>query len=269
MADLTFDKVAAAYDRFLGRWSRLYIPGLISALQLRPGDRVLDVAAGTGEAARACRAEVGNQGTVIASDVSLAMLRIAHAKSAGQRIAMLASAGQRLACATARFDGVICVLGLMFLPDPVDGLREMRRVLRPGGRLAVAVWAAPDRVPLVTIMLEALVHHLPDERKAIGRAFSLSNPRRLASLIEGAGFAEVSVTRATRELAFESFEDYWGPIEDGGSRASVPYRELSRDAQDSIRAAVRRRLGMFASGERFVMQVDMLFATGRRPPRDS
>jgi len=140
----------------------------------------------------------------------------------------------------------------------------MHRVLRPGGRLALSVWAASDRVPLVTIMLEALVRYLPEERKAIGRAFSLSDPRHLASLIEGAGFAEVSVTRETRELAFESFQDYWGPVEDGGSRASAPYRELPPSAQESVRAEVRRRLGGFAVGERFVMEVDMLLASGRR-----
>jgi ubiquinone/menaquinone biosynthesis C-methylase UbiE len=264
MADLTFDKAAAAYDRFMGRWSRLYIPSLVSALQLRPGDRVLDVAAGTGEAALACTTAVGEHGIVIASDVSVAMLRIARAKAPDQRIVMLASEGQGLACAPASFDAVICVLGLMFFPDPLAGLKEMHRVLRPGGRLALSVWATPDRVPLVTIMLEALVHYLPDERQAIGKAFSLSDPRHLASLMEGAGFAEVSVTRATRELAFESFEDYWGPVEDGGSRASAPYRELPRDAQESIRAEVRRRLGVFASGGRFLMEVDMLFAIGRR-----
>jgi hypothetical protein len=74
----------------------------------------------------------------------------------------------------------------------------------------------------------------------------------------------VSVTRETRELAFESFHDYWGPVEDGGSRASAPYRELPPDAQESVRAEVRRRLGVFAMGERFVMEVDMLLGSGRR-----
>ena len=59
MTEVTFDKAAAAYDRFMGRWSRLYIPALISAMQIKPGDRVLDVAAGTGEAAFACAAVVG------------------------------------------------------------------------------------------------------------------------------------------------------------------------------------------------------------------
>ena len=72
------------------------------------------------------------------------------------------------------------------------------------------------------------------------------------------------MTRATRALVFESFEDYWGPFEDGGSRASLPYRGLPGEVQEGIRAEVRRRLGAFTSGGQFVMEVDMLFATGRR-----
>jgi ubiquinone/menaquinone biosynthesis C-methylase UbiE len=260
---LTFDQAAAAYDQYMGRWSRLFVSSLIEGVQLSPGEHVLDVAAGTGEATLACERAVRSAGVVVATDISVPMLTMARRK-AGGALRIVASAGQALPFRAGSFDVIACVLGLMFFPDPVAGLREFRRVLRPGGRVALSVWPRIDQVSLVNIFVEALAAHLPDERRAIEQAFSLADEAQLSTLLQTAGFTEHAIRSERRRLTFESFDDYWGPIEAGGSRASVPYRALPAQVQDEIRGDVRRRLRPFEADGRFAMDVTMLLATARR-----
>jgi len=139
---LTFDDVATAYDDFMGRWTRLYVPALLRAAHVAPGQRVLDMATGTGESASMAADAVGARGTIVGVDVSLPMLRGALAKPGARPIRLAAMDGQALALRHEIFDTVISQLGLMFFPSRVAGVREARRVLRPGGRFAALVWGA-------------------------------------------------------------------------------------------------------------------------------
>src|SRR5262252_941132 len=152
----SFDAGAVAYDRFTGRWSRLYVPSLLSAAGIERGHTVLDVAAGTGQATIVLASRVGDAGRVVAVDLSPSMLSVAAGKTAGLPARFAIMDGQRLACRSRSFDAVVCQLGLMFFPDPLRGLAEFHRVLRSGGRTAVQVWSRPDRVPYFGILADAL-----------------------------------------------------------------------------------------------------------------
>ena len=112
---------ASAYDRWIGRWSRLFIPSLLRAAGIATGHRVLDVATGTGEAAMAAISLVGPMGVVIGADISAAMLGAAGARLP-ESYRSVVTDGQALAFCDASFDSVLCQLGLMFFPDPARGL---------------------------------------------------------------------------------------------------------------------------------------------------
>ena len=141
MKGLTYDAGAAAYDSFTGRWSLAFAPTVLAVAGVTVGQTVLEVAAGTGGLTVMAASAVRSSGRVIATDLSLPMLRVGKGKITGLPVRLVVMDGQDLACRDRSFDVVICQLGLMFLPDPRRGLREFRRVLREHGRLAVQVWS--------------------------------------------------------------------------------------------------------------------------------
>src|SRR5215469_18035123 len=135
----------SAYDRWIGRWSRLFVPAVLEAVDVRPDCSVLDVSTGTGEAASMVLPIVGSSRFVVGADISPAMLKAARDRMRASSFLSVAADGQALPFRDGCFDVVICQLGLQFFPDPASGLREFRRVLRAGGCAAVCpLHARPD-----------------------------------------------------------------------------------------------------------------------------
>src|SRR5262249_23622094 len=114
----------AGYDRCTGDWSRLFVPAVVAAAEVVATDRILDVATGPGEAAALALAQVGPAGLVVGADISLAMLDAAQTRFAGARFQSVVADGQALPFADGTFDAVLCLLGLIFFPDPAQGLHE-------------------------------------------------------------------------------------------------------------------------------------------------
>jgi ubiquinone/menaquinone biosynthesis C-methylase UbiE len=263
LKDMPFDAGAAAYDQVTGRWSRTFRSALLAAAGVTGGQTVLDVAAGTGGLAEMAASHVGGSGRVIATDISLPMLRAAQEKVAGLPVHAVAMDGQDLACRDGSCDVVLCQLGLMFFPDVGRGLREFRRVLRPNGRVAVQVWSTPDRVPYFGLLADALSAHFKDQRDAVYAPSALADPVRLERLLAGAGFRDASVVAETRELAFDSFDQYWSGIEAGGGRLGQFYLQLPHDRRRAVRDEVAGRIARFESAGRLVLSAEALIGTGR------
>ncbi len=252
-----------AYDRYLGRWSRLFVPALIAAAEVSTGYRVLDVATGPGEAALLTLPVVGPSGVVIGADISPAMLEAARGRLGDPSFLPVAADGQALPFKDGIFDAVTCQLGLQFFPDPARGLMEFRRVLRTGGCAAVCVNPTADRVPMWGILADVLSCYLPEQRDVFQLSFALADPERLGCLFAGAGFQSIHVERETREGTIDSIGDYWEPIETGVGSMPQAYVALSETDRRAVRAEVTARLAQFESNGRLAISVEMLIARGR------
>ena len=253
----------SAYDHYVGRWSRLFVPTVLAAAEVCPGSRVLDVSTGTGEAALMTIPIVGTSGVVIGADISPAMLEGARQRLNEPSFWPVAADGQALPFPDGSFDAVLCQLGLQFFPEPTLGLIEFRRVLRKGACAAVCVISTPDRAPMWGVLADALGRFLPEQRKLLHLSFALADPKRLETLLTGAGFQDVRVERESREDVIPSFDDYWDPIEAGVGSIPQAYLTLSEADRRLVRAEVTARLSRFESNGRLVMSVEMLIGRGR------
>jgi SAM-dependent methyltransferase len=258
---LSFDDAAAAYDRAIADFSRLFVPALLDAAGVGPRDRVLDVATATGLAAAAARARAGPAGRLLGADLSLPMLVRARDRLGSTPV--LGADGQALPFRPASFDVVLCHLGLSFFPSPDRGLAEFHRVLRPGGRLAVSVLTTPDRMLYGRVFL-ALARHRSDSRATLSRLCSLGDPGRLATLLSGAGFGAVRVGRAPGVITFPSTAASWAVVEAGAGLAGQAYLELGPGERRAVRDEVVGGLAAEATASGLNLPVETLVAAGER-----
>ncbi len=251
-----------AYDRWTGRWSRMFVPMVVAAAQVAPGDRILDVSTGTGEAALFALQAIGASGVVIGVDIAPAMLTCARERLTDPSFWPVAADGQLLPFKDASFDAVVCQLGLQFFPDPARGLAEFRRVLRPGASVGVCVISTPDKAPLWGILAEELGRRLPAQRPVLNLSFALADQSRLHDLFAGAGFRNIVIERVERRDAVENFDAYWEPIESGVGSIPQIYLTLSEADRRRVREEVKRRLSRFEVDGRLVLSVEMLIGSG-------
>jgi ubiquinone/menaquinone biosynthesis C-methylase UbiE len=263
VSKLSFDSGASACDRFSLRATALYVPALLAAAQITAGQRVLDVATGGGPSAVEAAALVGPSGLVLGTDISPPMLERAKRKMAGLPVELAVMDGQALACRDASFDAVICLLGLMFFADPARGVAEFRRVLRPAGRAAVCVSTTADRTVYGRV-LDSAQRRLPPTRDTMPWNFALSHEHQFEALLRGATFCDVRVSRESRQISFDSLEDYWAVMEAGGGLSGATYLALSADDRRAVREEVNR--GLFPSGSDgpFTVEFEVMFGSGRR-----
>jgi ubiquinone/menaquinone biosynthesis C-methylase UbiE len=217
-AELVFEEEAAAeYDRAFAHVTAYFMPFLLRAAHIAPGMHVLDIATGTGLSAEAALAAVGPTGHVTAADVSPAMAektreRLGKAPNAS----VFVEDGQPLSFANCSFDLVLCNLGLMFFPDPVRGLFEFRRVLRPSGRVAVSVNTVVERSYNHQINV-IIARHMPSLGEAVTRTFALGEASLLRSLFSAAGLTDFETGTVKHTFVLPSFDAYCGPFERGGA----------------------------------------------------
>jgi SAM-dependent methyltransferase len=184
---------------------------LIEQAALQPGERVLDVACGTGVVARQAAQHVGPTGKVIGLDLHADRLAVAHSlpQLPGASIEWQEGNALALPFSDETFDVVFCQQGLQFFSDRPAALREMHRVLLPGGRVILSVWGPLDRSPGHAALVRALECHLdPAAASVIRSFFALGEASEVRSLLAGGPFHEVHLHSATRTVRFASLEQF-------------------------------------------------------------
>ncbi len=194
---------AEAYEQFMvpslfGPW----VDDVVGLALPRPGDRVLDVACGTGTATRVAAKRVAPTGTVVGLDIDPGMIEVARSlatSSAGASLSWHCGTALEMPFKDGAFDLVLCLQGLQFFPDRLAGLREMRRVLKPEGRLAASVWRTIEHCTGHYVLTQALERHGMDAGAA-QRPFSLGDPDELHRLTREAGFREMKVHAVVKRI---------------------------------------------------------------------
>ncbi len=195
---------AEVYDEFFvpalfGEWG----PRVVSAAQLRPGMRVLDVACGTGVLAIEAAKATSPGGAVVGVDINPGMLAVARGKSGD--VQWREAPAEALPLDAGTFDAVVSQFGLMFFEDQRASIAEMWRVLRPGGRLVAAVWDSLENSPGYAAITSLLARLFGDNVAALLRApFSLGDPDALRSLLGAAGISDSEVQQLRGEARFPS-----------------------------------------------------------------
>ena len=203
----TLEAAAAAYEqRLVPALFESWTGPMAAAAGLRTGQRVLDVACGTGVLARRAAAEVGPGGSVVGLDLNPGMLALAARIAPG--ISWRQGAAEALPFEDGAFDVVLCQFGLMFFSDRVQALREMLRMLAPGGRLAAAVFDRLARNPAYAALASVYGRHAgKNTADALRAPFSLGNRPQLLDLFETAGAAAIRIADETRTARFASMRD--------------------------------------------------------------
>jgi ubiquinone/menaquinone biosynthesis C-methylase UbiE len=200
------------YQRYLvPAITALWAADLADQAALRPGERVLDVACGTGVVARGAAERVGSTGRVAALDINPGMLAVARSlqTTTGAPIEWHEGSVLALPFPDSAFDVVLCQLGLQFFPDRPAALREIRRVLVPAGRLALNVFGLIEHNPATHALANALDRHVGPEASVAKRTeHALADTEELHTLVSGVGFRDVVIRTARKLVRFPSPADY-------------------------------------------------------------
>ena len=210
MSEASVPNPAQVYDDYQG--PALATPSakiLLERASIKRGESVLDLACGTGRATRLVVPLLGESGYLAALDISSAMLSVARAvpQLATASVDWREGDAGDLPFPENTFDLVVCNQGLQFFPDREGALREVRRVLKSGGRFVANTWFGLDRQPVRGPLLEAIANRLGVPTSAASPQFSLGEEAELRSLLEEAGFQEVDISVHTIDAHYDSFTE--------------------------------------------------------------
>jgi ubiquinone/menaquinone biosynthesis C-methylase UbiE len=258
-----WDKSAAQYE---GYWHQQLAPALVRLRELancQPGERVLDVACGTGLVSFSVAEDVGPNGSVFGVDLSERMIEIVRAGAAERGLLHTRfdrMDAEDLRVDDASYDVALCSLGLMYVPNPRQALQEMHRALAPGARTVVSVWGQRDRCGWAEIfpIVDARV-----ASEVCPMFYRLGGAESLAWEMEAAGFTDVTTERIETRLMYVSPEDACGAAFDGGPVA-LAYSRFDEQVKSEVRAEYLASIDAFRDGDGYAVPGEFVIGVGRK-----
>ncbi|NDP64689.1 methyltransferase domain-containing protein [Polaromonas sp.] len=275
------DAVRQAWDASASGWNQqtpairnwLAAPTatLLDEAQIGPGMRVLDIAAGAGDQTLDIARRVGEGGRVLATDISPAILQFASENARGAGLPQVQTQvcdAEDLLPGETGFDAAVCRLGLMLCPNPLGALRQMHRVLRPGGHAAVLVFSEPQRNPCIGILMTTACRHAglaPRDPLTPGGLLSLGKPGLLQDYFSQAGFTDVATERMQAPFQLPSARDYLHFVRTSASPIVQILGHLNPEAREAAWADMEEQLEVFQLPEGWEGPNELLLAHGMRP----
>jgi SAM-dependent methyltransferase len=254
----------------IARWLREPTDAMLAMAGIKQGDRVLDVAAGSGDQTLDILRRVGASGSVLATDVSPAILGLAERNTAlagYSNVSFQVADGEALELDTMSFDAAVSRLGLMFFPEPVRGLKGMLHALKPRARACVMVFSAPDANPCVGIAVATALKHAglpPRDPFSPGALLSLGKPGHLDALLQQAGFGRVSTTKVSAPFVLPSVDDYLDFLRTSAGPILQILARLPDAARGEAWADIRERLSIFNTADGWAGPNELLLSSGER-----
>ena len=261
--------VAPGWDRYRDRAEQAVgevTTRVLGALAARPGERVLELGAGTGELARRIAAAVSPTGSVLATDAAAGMVALCAQTLADvphAEVATVDAAAPGLP--DQAFDAAVFVMGLMFVVEQEKAAQELRRVLRPEGRVVVTTWASPERNPwLVGVGMAAAMNGVTAGGPPVepGGLFSLGDAARLRGVLEAGGLREVRVEEVPLTLRYDDADAWFDTVSALAGPLSVALASRP-DAHDAVRATATGFAAPYLAEDGLAMPGVALLATAR------
>jgi SAM-dependent methyltransferase len=266
-----WEAMAPGWERWRAQLAESLTPvreWLIRELGPKPGETVLELGAGVGDTGFAVAAILGEDGRLISTDFSPEMVEVARRRGTelglGNADYRVIDA-ERVELDSGSIDGVLCQSTYMLMADPGAALAETRRVLRPGGRLALSVWGAPERNPWASIGGMILVErgHMPPPEPEAPGVFSMASEERTGALLDGAGFRSVRTEEVPVHFAFRDLDDYEQWVIDVAGPFAMVLRGLPEEERDVLRARLREAFVPFATNSGYDLPGVALCAIAR------
>ena len=258
---------AEAYERFMGRWSRLVAPRLVEFAHLPNEGRVLDVGCGTGSLAFAIAA-LTTRTSVLGIDPSAEYVAYAAGRNLfSHRATFQVGDAQQLDFPDACFEAALSLIAFNFIPDPRRALLELLRVIKPGGSLSAAVWEYGAGMRMLRTFWDAAVDTDPDAEQLDEKHMPFCRPGELAALWGVAGLENISEQSIDIEMKFQSFTDYWELFLLGQGPAGSYVQRLDRDRLQGLRDEVGKRLALPDETAPFVLSARVWLVRGIVPNR--